>query len=213
MYTWVGELSRTRREMPRLEAACCRNLFKAASAGPWNQGGASCPSACTSQGAWQHPAPTGTYMAVLTDHSPVHSRAAHRPSAFPGCSKTYTRSFSRYWGGHDALGTSRSLTRGSHPPPRCWTCQAGEQNTAILLWYLELRIQPLQTSHDTATANATFLQLDLPAVRSPQPGKGAEKVEGMCQPSGRASQHCSVPAASTADMGLADSCINDQQLP
>lgn len=41
------------------------------------------------------------------------------------------------------------------------------------------RTQPSQTSRDTATANATFLQLDLPAVRSPQPGKGAERVEEM----------------------------------
>lgn len=41
------------------------------------------------------------------------------------------------------------------------------------------RTQPSQTSHDTATANTTFLQLDLPAVCSPQPVKGAEKVEGM----------------------------------
>lgn len=193
--------------MPRLEAACCRNLFKAASTGPWKQESASCPSACTGQGAWQHPAPTDTHMAMLPDHSPVHSRAAQWPPASPGSSKPCcTCSLSGHWNGHDAPGSPRSLARGSHS-----LHTAGHARLVSRTRPPRWRTQPLQTSHDTVTANSTFLQLDLPAVCSPQPAKEAEEVEGMYKPSGRAGQRCSAPAASTAEMGLADSCINDQQ--
>lgn len=73
---------------------------------------------------------------------------------------------------------------------------------------LENQPTPHKQCLSTATANTTFLQLNLPAMGSPQPGREAEKCQGWGShkpPSGATGQHCAQHCQLAQQQGKSES--------
>lgn len=177
--------------------------LKATRPGLWSREGASFSFACRGLGAQQHPVHSSCrHMAVITctRHTSALPRTAHFTEGLhtkPQPPLWLEQDRTAHTASKGALARRRfpwhscSGTGPRHPKEPGWgkplpLCSAAAAR-------LESRTQPsrcvsqrqrtqshgavaTQTSRDAATANATFLQLNLPAVSSPQPGREAERV-------------------------------------